>query len=497
MPIARWFASARSARLAAGGLIALSFVLDGNDWSSRLDLELEFLSRASMLAVAAFALRATRGDACARLLVWGLIGVSFDLFWQTNFDPGWSQWSAMTIKYVAVSAGLATLLRLTAVYGDGTSRFRTVIAAAAPWFGLVLAITGLLHGSLWITQCRADCDPAEHPIDALAITSYNGYLLLGAVLRAAMIAAAVAGIATASPRERQRLILVTVACVLFATGTLVNFSARLVPFEGMPSRETRDVLDAALTLAFPLVLWIAILRRRLFDVEYVVRRALVYGFVILAIGLSITVAEQILHYEIGKWGDDTLIAEHVGPEAKDRFEMLVEIGVGLALALLFKPLEEAATRRVEHAMAPEREKRLDVLREIAERIPLIASAPDLERRLLRSLERGTDARFVEAYVRDPDGGYAAALAAPGTALHLPGDAAATLARGKPLKGAAAQGLVPGAELALPMVIAGKLFGILVCGSKRSEVSYAPDELRELTAIAREAGSSLFAFRAAA
>ena len=39
-----------------------------------------------------------------------------------------------------------------------------------------------------------------------------------------------------------------------------------------------------------------------------------------------------------------------------------------------------------------------------------------------------------------------------------------------------------------MLVTGKLFGVIVCGSKRSEVSYAPDEIKQLAAIAREDAS---------
>lgn len=49
--------------------------------------------------------------------------------------------------------------------------------------------------------------------------------------------------------------------------------------------------------------------------------------------------------------------------------------------------------------------------------------------------------------------------------------------------------LPGA-LALPMIVRGELTGILVCGAKPNDETYAPDERDVLATLAGSAGSAL-------
>ncbi len=388
------------------------------------------------------------------------------------------------------------LLRLTAQFGDAPSVWRARVRTAAPWLGAALAVAGLLHGVSWITQCQNDCAPADRPLDALAITSYDAYLFLDAFVRALMIAAAIAGLVHASKSERQRLLLVAISCTLFAAGTIVNFSARLLPLDAVFPSDWRHIIDAVSTLAFPILLWIAILKRRLFDVEYVLSRALVYSAVIATLGLSFVLTEQLLHFFLGKWSYETVIIALLGEENAKHFdlEMIADVLVGIALTFAFKPLEELATDRAAHALAPEREKRIKLLTEFAEHLPLISDGAVLERRLVQTLERGTDAIFADVYTRDAHGAYIPTPTSAAAAPPIGDEVASRLARGKPIVGAHARSMLMSAELALPMLVAGKLFGVIVCGPKRSEVSYAPDEIKQLAAIAREAGAGLFALR---
>jgi hypothetical protein len=54
------------------------------------------------------------------------------------------------------------------------------------------------------------------------------------------------------------------------------------------------------------------------------------------------------------------------------------------------------------------------------------------------------------------------------------------------------GCVPGACIALPMPVGGKLFGFLACGPKPENIAYTKDEVHEIFGIARETGAALFA-----
>ncbi|MBV9438496.1 MAG: hypothetical protein JOZ24_00740, partial [Candidatus Eremiobacteraeota bacterium] len=151
-------ASRRSAErawelLALGGCIALSAVLlvidaKGGGWNpARPDLQIELVARGLMLVLALFAVTRTAGDRDTRLLIWAVVLVSLDAYWQTTYRHLGGrplEWAEMIVKYVAVGTGLGVLLRLCAQFGDAPRmRFRALLHDWSFAIGGALTAVGL------------------------------------------------------------------------------------------------------------------------------------------------------------------------------------------------------------------------------------------------------------------------------------------------------------------------------------------------------------------
>lgn len=489
------------AAVAVSLLCACNDISQLNGHGALLDPGLQLIAHICMALVAAFAAFQTSGDPKTRLLIWGLIGVSLDLSWQTiEVDSVGSQalqWVEMTVKYVAVGTGLGLLTQLTTYFGDSDEPLRRFIRRAAPFVAGVTIVVGLVHGALWITQCQLSCDPTILG-EWLELRSTQGYLLLDGLLRVMMIVAACVGVATASNLARQRLLLIAIACILFAAGTALDFLARL-PLDGeLVPMTTRHLIDGVTTLLFPLLLGIAILRRQLFDVEYAINRAVFYSAAITLISYGLNLLDSSVHWALGTTMD-SLLGSLLGTEDAEKYNWAVEIMVGLVVLIGFTRIEEPVLERARRIFAPGRERRIDALREFGEHILLIDTAHELQERLFQTIQRGTDAAFTDLFVHDKHDTYVplASTRDPKPRPILAKEELVTLlGRGKPIKLKHENPVCPGAEIALPMHVGGKLFGFLLCGPKKTEISYAPDELRELETIARGAGASLLAFRTA-
>ncbi|HEY9085896.1 MAG TPA: hypothetical protein VIN40_08205 [Candidatus Tyrphobacter sp.] len=470
--------------------LSLAFVVVDSvrDWHlHRADLQLESLARLFMLVVAVLAAYLTRGHHHTRLLMWGLVGLSFDVYWETAYGYAGFQWVAMAIKYLGVPFGLVCVTRLAATFGEGPrSGVRELIYRAAPAMGVVVAALGLLHGYLYITNCYRVGGGCEF-ISTLAIRSYGWYVVADALIRIVTIAAAVIGLFSSSEKYRSRLVLIAGSCVLLATGTSIDFLARVVPpatvwISGL------QYVDAVTTLLFPIGLLIALLRRQLFDLDYVIRRWLAFTIAAGFVVITFAVCEQLLQIALSRF------TWPIGPR------WLPEVLVGVAITLLFKPVDKLSMESIDRYILPDRKKRLDALRRLAAKLALTDNIADLTRQL-ETLKKSAGASFADVFLRDAGGDYAPftwstevrpALVA-GTA-----SAVQRLSAGKAVRLKERNRTIPKAHLLLPMPVAGKLFGILACGRKyldSEDDRYDPAEIGELEAVARQAGAALYALHA--
>jgi len=454
---------------------------------TRPDLGIELVARALMLVLAVLASSRTQGDRHLRLLLWAVICISLDTYWQNTYRHLGGkplEWIEMVVKYLAVGLGLGLLLRLCASFGDAPAeRLRSWLR---DWWlapAAVVSLVGLWHGVVYVQSCfffvhgTDQCIIGDQGVFAL-----DAYLVSNALLRVAIVVAALIGYLRSSAEYRQRTLLVAFASIIFALGTIVHFLARLnLPYDAVV---VLQIVDAGTTLLFPLALLYASTRRRLFDVEYLVKRSVSYALASLIVAGILVAVELFLHERLFQLLD---IKEN----------RLLDYAVGVPFLLLWRPLEHRIGERVDHILLPERQRRHKRLRAVISRIPFVEDLVELEQLLRRALTDAVSATFADIFVHDGKGGYGAYLSSrdpqpaylPEKQPPLP-----LLARRKHLCLGCNHEDIPDAELAVTMPVGGKPYGILLCGRPdRDEVDhFASDEIADISTFATMAASALFA-----
>ncbi|HEY9179570.1 MAG TPA: hypothetical protein VIO32_02560, partial [Candidatus Baltobacteraceae bacterium] len=227
-----------------------------------------------------------------RLLFWGIVGLSFDVFWQSAYG-GVLQWIAMDVKYAGVACGIGCLISFTASFGTvkRLERFQRFMAqTGAVIIAASLFATGVAHGATWISQCgsvQGVCSTG----DAAAFALYRAYFIIDSLARIAVFIASV--VAIVSSKERfQRLFLIAAASALLSAGTAVDFSARLFPLSDAAVFRLQ-ICDAACTLAFIIGLFLALRMNRMFDVTFAISTALVDTLTFFALFAVAAVLSQL------------------------------------------------------------------------------------------------------------------------------------------------------------------------------------------------------------
>jgi hypothetical protein len=470
----------------SGGFIAVD-ALNGGLSRTRLDLGIELVARALMLVLAVLASSRTQGDRNLRLLMWGVIAISLDAYWQNtyrHFGGKPLEWLEMVVKYAGVGVGLGLLLRLCASFGDApVGRLRAWLRDWSLAAAALVSLVGLWHGVVYIQSCfffvhgTDQCIIGDQGVFAL-----DAYLVGNALLRAAIVVAALIGYLRSSPEYRQRTLLIAFASIVFALGTIVHFLARLnLPYDAVL---VLQIADAVTTLLFPLALLYAATRKRLFDVEYLVKRSVSYTLASLIVAGILIAVELFIH-------------ERLFGLLNIKENQLLDYAVGIPFLLLWRPLEHRIGERVDHIILPERQRRHKRLRAVISRIPFVEDLVELEQLLRRALHDAVSATFADIFVHDGKDGYGAYLSSRDPQPAYLSDKQPPLpqlARRKHLCLGCSHDDIPDAELAVTMPVGGKPYGILLCGRPdRDEVDhFASDEIADISTFATMAASALFA-----
>ena len=510
-------------RLWLFALVAISLVFVLNDalvalQQGRTDLAINCLARVVTLGVATLAIARTRGDRNVKLLVPGLIGVSFDVHWQTAyFDAPGMFAIAMAVKFVGVSVGLTYLLRLTARFGGGRfDAVRSKIDALAPAIATLLAVVGLAHGALEIATCRLYDGRCIFPPDRALDLTRDAYLLLDALIRVAMIVATAIGVFTSWAECRERLFFMMLGALAFAAGTAIHFTADLLH----RSSSAIALIDAVLTASFPVLLFWAAKKRQLFDVEYAAVHISLIGVFGTIAAYGIVLVDRIVDRLIDEMPTvmlaaldqaahflsvlrlepaATSLAEH---HRVSEFVMkaILDVGLGLVLFLLFRPIEERLNGWVHRKFPSTRGDRIDALRRLCEEIGDMTDPAKLAEAVVTTIHQQGRAAFALLFGRHADGRFLPLAASPGPPPPPFGEDVplvhALVAERKPLRLKEAEPALAGAKLAVPMLLGGTLYGIVACGRKASaheaELDYDPDEEKALCSVARAAAGTLLA-----
>lgn len=300
-------------------------------------------------------------------------------------------------------------------------------------------------------------------------------VIIGETVFAFGIVVLISRYVSAEVAERNRLRWVVVAFAVaylpaLALEAIYGSGAALIPV----SPELINICQAWEVLA-PIALAYTVLRHRLFDVRFVVSRALVYAFMTSLVVGAIALAD----WSFSRW------------LAESRFALIAE----LALALLLGAVLTVAHRRIEHFLNSvvfrTQLMALEALRRFAKETDLISDPQRLLTQTYEALHVRMECDYVAIYTAD---GASFVLATPpetSTPPLMAGDDFAVLRLRRwsepfecdepahPLRTA----------LFVPMVARTRLVGFIVCGPKRDRTHYLPDEIDTLSTLAHRAGSA--------
>jgi signal transduction histidine kinase len=200
-------------------------------------------------------------------------------------------------------------------------------------------------------------------------------------------------------------------------------------------------------LFIPLSIGIAILRHRLFDIDLVINRALVYG--------ALTASVVLLY---------VLVVGGLGAVLQVQGSLIISlIATGLA-AVMFQPLRDRLQRWVNRLMYGERDDPYAVLSRLGSRLESTPAHDAVLPAVTRTVKEALKLPYAEIQLKREEGFETVSAA------------------GNPVDGA----------LRLPLVYGGETVGQLVLGPRAGEEGFADAERRLLADLAHQIGASAHA-----
>ena len=201
-------------------------------------------------------------------------------------------------------------------------------------------------------------------------------------------------------------------------------------------------ISYAALLLIPLSIGIAILRFRLFDIDFIINRTIVYA--------ALTA---------GVIGVYVLVVGSVGAVLQVQGNLLVSILVAGLVAVLFQPVRDRLQRAVNHLMYGERDDPYAVLSHLGQRLESTLAPDEVLPAVTRTVREALKLPYAEIQLRRR-GGFENAAAA-----------------GDPVDD----------TLRLPLVYGGETVGLLVLGPRSGEESFSPEEERLFEDLAHQIG----------
>ncbi len=218
--------------------------------------------------------------------------------------------------------------------------------------------------------------------------------------------------------------------------------------------------EVAILLGVPCAIAIAILRYRLYDIDVIINRAVVYG----SLAAAFTAVYVVVVVGIG-----SLVGYGVG-------DPVLTTAAAVAIALLFQPLRRRAQQLANRLVYGDRATPYQVLSDFAERMAGTYGLEDVLQRMALILAQGTGATRVDVWLR-----VGAELRAVAT---WPADAPSTPVR--PLAAGDALPAFDGVTRSVAVRHGNDLFGALTLAKPRNE-SLTPTEDKLLQDLASQAG----------
>jgi len=296
--------------------------------------------------------------------------------------------------------------------------------------------------------------------DSSRLQDNQGLAILAFLMGLVCLAGLVVRFRRSRGQEREQLKWFTYGGVIFVTGIVVSVATVIGPNNNQ-TPEWAGTFQSLTSVAVPIAIAVAVLKYRLYDIDVIISRTLVYGSLaafISAVYVAIVVGVGTV---VGSSGQPNLV---------------LSIVATAVVAVGFQPVRERLQRIANRLVYGTRATPYEVLSEFSERVADTYGAEDVLPRMARVLAEGTAAERSQVWIRTgnqlrraaawPANGSSPRLALPLTGQLLPP--------------------IPETDRAVPVRHQGELLGALSV-TKRTGESLTPIEEKLLEDLANQAG----------
>jgi hypothetical protein len=364
---------------------------------------------------------------------------------------------AALISFATAIAAKTTPARVISIFG--------YVGAAAMGIALALQDVAVLAGVVTVDQ--------RWIIDTT-------YLAVKAALLFIALAIFALGARASSGADRRRTVILGIA-------TLIGSSIDLYSLFGGPSYydafEATIALAAITVMATGLVYGIVV--EHLFDIAFVVNRAVVYGATSAFVVLSFVAIEWVVGWSASSLG-------HVDSAA-------LQLALAIVVALSLRPIHGRVDRFVDNAIFAARHRSANALRRFADDCGEYRSEAALLAATLDTLHTYARVSACGVFLLDEEGDLHPRASDEAYAQTWSGDDVAVV-RMRTSRKVIFRSELPQlrlADVAFPMLRRRTLIGAIACTLPARSEPYSPEECDALETVAREVGASLTALEAVA
>ena len=321
------------------------------------------------------------------------------------------------------------------------------------------------------------------PLTGCVLPGFEYYLfvyLAGAIGIMAILGAALIRSRFAD-RRLSWIFWTTIVC--FVPYIVLRSASRLLGVELLGDPLARALVEGVPFLALPIVYAYVILRYRLLDISFVLNRALAYTILTTLLLGGVILAENF--------------AEKVA--LSRNASLLLELTVPLALGLSFDALQKRLQNGIDRLLFAAKHRAVAALLRFAHECGFIEKPELLRQRTVETVSEHTNASAVALYERAETSYRLARASGPAAFVgDVDADDPAFVRMRATLGPTELEGLKSalGADgLGLPLAVGGTLEGMLLCGPRRDDEAYGPDERDVLQRVAQSVGAALASSRA--
>ena len=301
-------------------------------------------------------------------------------------DPGalpggvWAAWVSSWV-WVAVIGPIVTFLFLLFPDGHVPSRRWRPVAWAAGVDLVIIVVAGMVNpnaDSGFPVGNPIGIEAAGQAVDALIGLAF----LLLVVLALVSVASLIVRFRRAGGDERQQIKLFAFAAGLLAVWLTLDSIGVAAGISWLVDSPLIQVASGVAFLALPVAVGAAILKYRLYEIDLVIRKTVVFG--LLALFMTLVYAG---------------VVGGIGALVGSTSNTLLSFLAAAALAVLFQPARERARRIADRLVYGKRATPYEVLAEFSGRVGEAYSTDDVLPRMAQLLAEGTGATSATVWLR--------------------------------------------------------------------------------------------------